>query len=312
MRSSRMTTYIILAMVLGIAAGGLIHNSLPNPARPKLFAGYISIISEIFLRLIKMIIAPLVFSTLVVGIAHMGDTEAVGRIGGKAMGWFVGASLVSLLLGLILVNLLRPGDNLNLPLPERRRPTNLEAHLAHAEGIRRPPRAAARRRGDGDQRDPADRGLLDVLRRRAAPRWASGRKLCSTAIEELSHVMLQDHRLRHDAGAARGVRRDGRDRSPRRASASCVTYGKFVGEFYLGLAHACGCMLLAVGFLIFGPRILRLLALIREPFLLAFSHRQQRGGLSEDAGAAREVSGVSARSSASCCRWAIRSISTAR
>ena len=63
----------------------------------------------IFLRLIKMIIAPLVFSTLVVGIGHMSDAGTVGRVGGKAMLWFVSASLVSLTLGLILVNLFEPG-----------------------------------------------------------------------------------------------------------------------------------------------------------------------------------------------------------
>jgi len=85
MKSSRMTTYIVVAT----------H---------KLFAGYVSFGSMIFLRLIKMIIAPLVFSTLVTGIGHMSDAGAVGRVGGKAMLWFVCASLVSLTLGLILVN----------------------------------------------------------------------------------------------------------------------------------------------------------------------------------------------------------------
>src|ERR1700731_1184007 len=64
---------------------------------------------------------------MVLGMAHMGDTKAVGRIGGKAMLWFVSASLVSLLLGLIMVNILRPGDNLNLPLPDATASTNLNA-----------------------------------------------------------------------------------------------------------------------------------------------------------------------------------------
>src|ERR1700759_4553672 len=109
MKSSRMTTYILVAMVLGIAAGGLIHDQFPAPATQKLIAGYVSIGSMIFLRLIKMIIAPLVFSTLVVGIGHMTDAGAVGRVGGKALLWFVCASLVSLTLGLILVNLFEPG-----------------------------------------------------------------------------------------------------------------------------------------------------------------------------------------------------------
>ena len=65
-----------------------------------------------------MIIAPLVFSTLVVGIAHMGDSKTVGRIGVKTMGWFITASLMSLTLGLIMVTILRPGDNIGLPIPD--------------------------------------------------------------------------------------------------------------------------------------------------------------------------------------------------
>src|SRR4051812_36568869 len=85
MKSSHMTTYIVISMVVGIAVGGLIHNEFADPATQKLFATYISFGSVIFLRLIKMIIAPLVFSTLVVGIGHMSDAGAVGRVGGKAM-----------------------------------------------------------------------------------------------------------------------------------------------------------------------------------------------------------------------------------
>ncbi|MEF3007242.1 cation:dicarboxylase symporter family transporter, partial [Pseudomonas aeruginosa] len=80
-------------------------------------AGYFSIGTTIFLRLIKMIIAPLVFATLVSGIAQMGDTSALGRVGARAIGWFLAASLLSLGLGLILVNLLHPGVGINLPLP---------------------------------------------------------------------------------------------------------------------------------------------------------------------------------------------------
>jgi Na+/H+-dicarboxylate symporter len=127
MRSQRLTVLILGGMVLGIAVGYVLHLTLPDAQTAKNVAGYISLITDIFLRLIKMIIAPLVFTTLVAGIAHMGDSATVGRIGLKAMGWFVAASLVSLLLGLILVNLLRPGDNLNLPLPDPEAATNLRA-----------------------------------------------------------------------------------------------------------------------------------------------------------------------------------------
>src|ERR1041384_3236027 len=103
-----LTTIILIGMLLGIAVGYACHTVCPDPATAKVISDYISLFTDIFLRLIKMIIAPLVFSTLVVGVAHMGDTKAVGRIGAKAMIWFVGASLVSLLTGMILVNILRP------------------------------------------------------------------------------------------------------------------------------------------------------------------------------------------------------------
>src|SRR6478672_2995538 len=127
MRSQRLTMIIFIGMLLGIAVGYACHELWPDPQTAKTIAGYISLFTDIFLRLIKMIIAPLVFTTLVVGVAHMGDTKSVGRIGGKAMLWFVSASLVSLLLGLIMVNILRPGDNLNLPLPDASAATNLNA-----------------------------------------------------------------------------------------------------------------------------------------------------------------------------------------
>ncbi|HYI84916.1 MAG TPA: cation:dicarboxylase symporter family transporter, partial [Acetobacteraceae bacterium] len=81
----RLTTFILAAMLLGIGVGWACHELWPDPAIARSISGYISLFSDIFLRLIKMIIAPLVFSTLVVGVAHMGDTKSVGRIGAKAM-----------------------------------------------------------------------------------------------------------------------------------------------------------------------------------------------------------------------------------
>ena len=116
--STRFTYWIIGGMLLGAIVGYALYATIPDPKTAEIVGGYFAIITDVFLRLIKMIIAPLVFSMLVVGIAHMGDTESIGRIGLKAMGWFVSASVVSLALGLVMVNLLRPGDNLNLPLPE--------------------------------------------------------------------------------------------------------------------------------------------------------------------------------------------------
>src|SRR6476619_5578068 len=110
-----MAGYILIAMVLGIIFGYMIFTSYPDKKSATQIAGYIAILSDVFLRLIKMLIGPLVFSTLVVGIAHMGDAASVGRVFAKALGWFVTASLISLILGMVIANLLQPGHNLGLP-----------------------------------------------------------------------------------------------------------------------------------------------------------------------------------------------------
>src|SRR3546814_20216325 len=112
---NRLTAFILTGMVLGVIVcfatniwvGG-------DKALAKDVAGYYHLLADIFLHLIKMIIAPLVFSTLVAGIAHMGDSAALGRIGGRALAWFIIASLISLTLGLIFVNFFAPGEGLNL------------------------------------------------------------------------------------------------------------------------------------------------------------------------------------------------------
>ena len=106
--------FVSIAMVLGVLTGlGL--NQWLTAAGAKEAAGDLSIVTDLFLRLIKMVIAPLVFSTLVTGIAHMEDTAAIGRVGVKTLGWFVSAGVVSLSLGLLMVQLLHPGAGMALP-----------------------------------------------------------------------------------------------------------------------------------------------------------------------------------------------------
>ncbi|WP_395043304.1 dicarboxylate/amino acid:cation symporter [Flavobacterium sp.] len=110
---SNLTVQILIAMVLGAVLGIYVHNNYSIESA-KEFSGYIKMLATVFIRLVQMIIAPLVITTLVVGIAKLGDIKAVGRIGGKAMGWFFTASFVSLLIGLFWVNILQPGVGLNL------------------------------------------------------------------------------------------------------------------------------------------------------------------------------------------------------
>jgi Na+/H+-dicarboxylate symporter len=111
--SGNLTFQILIAMLLGATLGIIIHINC-DAAFAKEFSDTIKILATIFIRLVQMIISPLVFTTLVVGIAKLGDIKTVGRIGGKALGWFFSASFVSLLIGMFWVNVLKPGIGLNL------------------------------------------------------------------------------------------------------------------------------------------------------------------------------------------------------
>jgi Na+/H+-dicarboxylate symporter len=114
---NKLTVYILIAMIAGVLLGYLVHEKA-SPSFIISFSANIKLFTTIFLRLVQMIIAPLVFSTLVVGIGKLGDLTTVGRIGGKALLWFVSASLVSLLIGLVLVNYFKPGAAINLGLAD--------------------------------------------------------------------------------------------------------------------------------------------------------------------------------------------------
>jgi Na+/H+-dicarboxylate symporter len=264
----RLTTVILIGMVLGILVGYACHILWPDPTTAKAVADYISLITDIFLRLIKMIIAPLVFSTLVVGVAHMGDTKAVGRIGGKAMVWFIGASLVSLLTGMILVNLLRPGDNLNLPLPDANSATNLKvASLSIKDFVTHlVPRSVVEAMATNEILQIVVFSLFFGV---ACAAIGDGAKTLVEGIEELSHATLKITGyimalapLAVFAAMAAIITTQG--------LGILVTYGKFVIQFYFGLALL-WCILISVGLLVFGSHAIRLVNLVREPFLLAFS-----------------------------------------
>lgn len=121
MKLPNLTTRIFLGMVLGILIGYLF------PATDSGFSGTdLNILSKIFLRLIKMIIGPLVFATLVVGIAKLGDFGTVGRIGLKTLAYFYFATILSLIVGLLVVNIMKPGEVMSLPLPPKGTDTGVE------------------------------------------------------------------------------------------------------------------------------------------------------------------------------------------
>ena len=115
---NRMFAYFIIAAMVGGILVGFGLNQMLDADGAKAAADNLSILTDLFLRLIKMIIAPLVFATLVSGIAHMEDAAQIGRVGVKTMGWFITASIVSLTIGLIMVHLLQPGAGMNLAIPD--------------------------------------------------------------------------------------------------------------------------------------------------------------------------------------------------
>ena len=264
----KLTTWILIAMVAGVGVGWMCHELLPTPETAKVVAGYISLFTDVFLRLIKMIIAPLVFATLIVGIAHMGDSSSLGRIGLKTMGWFVSASLMSLVVGMILVNILRPGDALNLPLPDVGASTNLKtASLSLKEFVTHlVPKSVFEALANNEILQIV---IFSVFFGAAAASLGEKARVVIDWIEQVSHVMLK---VTAYVMALAPI-------AVFAAMASIVTtqgvgilwtYGKFMGEFYVGILILWGLLALA-GLLFLGPRVARLISLIKEPIMLAFS-----------------------------------------
>ncbi|WP_342153720.1 dicarboxylate/amino acid:cation symporter [Methylorubrum sp. SB2] len=269
MKSTRLTTLIFVGMVLGILVGYLCSITWPDPQTAKEISGYIALISDIFLRLIKMIIAPLVFSTLVVGIAHMGDTASVGRVGGKALLWFVGASFCSLALGLVLVNLLQPGHNLNLPLPDTGAGTGIKtASLSLKDFVTHlVPKSAVEAMANNEILQIV---VFSIFFGVALAALGEKGKALAHGVEQLAEVMLKVTGyvmnfapLAVFAAVAATITTQG--------IGVLVTYGTFLVEFYLSLS-VLWLVLLAAGALLVGVNGLkRLIGLIKEPFVLAFS-----------------------------------------
>src|SRR6516165_10206623 len=264
--SNRFTQYILLAMALGIVMGALIFNFMPD-GRVELAAD-INLIAMLFLRLIKMIIAPLVFATLVGGIAHMGSGAKLGRIFAKTLGWFVSASFCSLLLGLVMVNLLQPGANFPGTLPDKAQSTGLpvsafsvEKFLTHLI-----PTSIADAMAQNEILQIVIFAVFFSVAMGALPERS---KQLLSLIDDVGHIMLKVTSyvmlfapVAVWAAIAATVAKNG-----------LLVLWKlvvFMGGFYLSLLILWG-LLVIVGFIVIGPRYRHLLALIREPLMIAFS-----------------------------------------
>lgn len=268
MGKHRLTLVIGVALVLGVIVGYINHTLWPNPADAKPIADGLSIVTEIFLRLIKMIIGPLVFTSLVAGVAHMGDMKTIGRVGGKAMLWFISASLVSLFIGLFMVNLLHPGKDLNMPLPAASASTglsstgfSLQAFIKHAV-----PDSAV---GALANNEILQIVIISILFGLAAAAVGNRARILVSLIEEVSHVVLKVTGfvmalapLAVFAAMAAIVTEHG--------PGILITYGKYIGSFYLSLV-VLWLVIFGAGYLVLGKTALRVISLVRAPFIVALT-----------------------------------------
>lgn len=263
-RKNRLTLWIFIALVTGAALGYWLYLEKASDSTIQ----YFDMTADVFLRLIKMIIAPLVFSTLVVGVAKLGDLSAVGRIGGKTLLWFFSASLMSLLLGLVLVNIFQPGAAMQLPLPEAGADTGIEAtgislktflhHIVPTSVI------------DAMARNEILQIVVFALffGVGTAAIGEKGEPVIK-AMDAIAHVILKVTGyvmslapLAVFGAMAAAIARQG--------PGILKTYGIFIGEFYLGLVILWIVLILA-GLAVIRKRIFTLMSRIKEPVLVAFS-----------------------------------------
>lgn len=266
-KGSRITTYIIIALIAGIILGFVLNKNIA-PDRIEKITEPFSLLPDVFLRLIKMIVAPLVFFTLVVGVAKLGDVKAVGRIGAKTLLWFVCASLVSLILGMILVNLFKPGIAMQLPLPEK----------GTAAAV---PGAGLTLREFLHHVFPTS--IVDAMARNeilqivvfalffgvATAHMGEPGKTVIRVFDTIAHIILKvtGYVMKLAPIAVFGAMTN---IVAKQGPGILKTYSIFIGEFYLGLLLL-WILLFAGGAAFIKRRIFELFRRIKEPALLAFS-----------------------------------------
>jgi len=272
----RLTLYILIGMVLGVIVGQTLHMTVEAGVLKESVAPWFKLLSDIFLNLIKMLVAPLVLSTIVVGIAHMGDSTALGRIGVRSLAWFITASLVSIGLGLVMVNLFQPG--LGAPIPDAAAAAKAVGEVKHLKATEFLLSIFPKNAIDA----LATNNILQILVFSifaGVALSAIGEKgaVLVRAADALAEMMLQitGYVMRYApiavfAALANVVSASGLD--------ILATYLTLLVEFYLSLVLLWA-VLLGAGALFLHRRIWSLIRYIRQPLMIAFSTASSEAAL---------------------------------
>jgi Na+/H+-dicarboxylate symporter len=264
-----LTGQILIAMLLGAVLGVTIHNTVSAEGALE-FSAKIKMLATIFIRLVQMIISPLVFTTLVVGIAKLGDIKAVGRIGGKALGWFFTASFISLLIGMFYVNLLEPGVGLNLSnvdlatasdVTAKTQSLSFENFIEHIV-----PKSIFEAMATNEILQIV---IFSIFFGLAAASIGDHVKPVISFLDKTSHIVLKmvNFVMKFAPigvfGAIAGVF------AVRDFQELAITYFKFFGSFLVGISTL-WVILILVGYLFLGKRMKTLLQHIVSPLIIAF------------------------------------------
>ena len=264
-----LTVQIVIAMVLGAILGIFVHQNYDIDFA-KSFSGYVKMLATVFIRLVQMIISPLVFTTLVVGIAKLGDIKSVGRIGGKAMAWFFSASFISLLIGMFWVNVLHPGSGLNLSnidvsaatdITQKTQSFSAQNFIEHII-----PKSIVEAMANNEILQIV---IFSIFFGLAAAAIGDHAKPVVNALDKTSHIILKmvNYVMKFAPvgvfGAIAGVF------AIRDLNDLLLTYAKFFGSFLVGISTL-WVFLLFIGFVFLGHRLIALLKHIVSPLIIAF------------------------------------------
>ena len=266
--ANKLTLFIVIFMLLGILSGAAIH-AYAGQTTITAWSENITLLTDVFLRLIKMVIAPLVFSTLTVGIMRLGETATIGRVGGKAMVWFITSSILSILVGLVIVTLEHPGAGLNLAIPKESVDTGLAVSGMSLKGFltHTIPTSITEAMSNNEILQIVVFSMFFGIA--GASLGDKFNAPLVAALNVVSHIMLKVTGyvmyvapLAIFAAISSVIASQG--------LGILLNYASFIGGYYVAILLT-SAVLLAVGYMVLKKEVFRLLNMLKDPVLVAFT-----------------------------------------